>query len=125
MQIFSCPPKIKNIIILPAISENSLPNRWNFIQGDHNSAGFLASNSTKSKSTKLVRGSRLSMQKRMLHHRQKLMDLQQAQKTFFSNHPDKSSQNSSNTLLKQQEKEFKKELSKYASKVDRFSEIQK
>lgn len=97
---------------------NSLPNRWNFIQGDHNSAGSLAAgNSAKSKSTKLVRGSRLSMQKRMLHHKQKLMDLQQAQKTFFSTHPDKGTQNSSNTLLKQQEKEFKKELSKYASKV--------
>jgi hypothetical protein len=97
---------------------NSLPNRWNFIQGDHNSAGSLAAaNSAKAKSTKLVRGSRLSMQKRMLHHKQKLMDLQQAQKTFFSTHPDKGAQNSSNTLLKQQEKEFKKELSKYASKV--------
>ncbi|XP_022332916.2 dual E2 ubiquitin-conjugating enzyme/E3 ubiquitin-protein ligase BIRC6-like isoform X4 [Crassostrea virginica] len=96
--------------------ENSLPNRWNFIQGDHNSAGHLGANGAKGKSTKLVRGSRLSMQKRMLTHRQKLMDLQQAQMTFFSNHSDKSAQNSSNTLLKQQEKEFKKELSKYASK---------
>ncbi|XP_062579414.1 baculoviral IAP repeat-containing protein 6-like [Saccostrea cucullata] len=95
---------------------NSLPNRWNFIQGDHNSAGSLAASNAKAKSTKLVRGSRLSMQKRMLHHKQKLMDLQQAQKTFFSTHPDKAAQNSSNTLLKQQEKEFKKELSKYASK---------
>lgn len=100
-----------------SLSENSLPNRWNFIQGDHNSAGHLGANGAKGKSTKLVRGSRLSMQKRMLTHRQKLMDLQQAQMTFFSNHSDKSAQNSSNTLLKQQEKEFKKELSKYASKV--------
>ncbi|XP_069118544.1 baculoviral IAP repeat-containing protein 6-like isoform X2 [Argopecten irradians] len=87
---------------------NSLPNRWNFIQGDHNSA----QNKSKVKSSKVYRW---SMHKRLLHHKQKLMDLQQAQKTFFNS--DKSLSGSSTSLLKQQEKQFRKELSQYASKM--------
>ncbi|OWF45700.1 baculoviral IAP repeat-containing protein 6-like isoform X2 [Mizuhopecten yessoensis] len=87
---------------------NSLPNRWNFIQGDHN----LVNNKSKVKSSKLYRW---SMHKRLLHHKQKLMDLQQAQKTFFSS--DKTASGSSTSLLKQQEKQFRKELSQYASKM--------
>lgn len=43
------------------------------------------------------------------------MDLEQAQKTFFTSQFD--SPSSSNTLLKQQEKQFRKELSQYATKV--------
>lgn len=55
------------------------------------------------------------MQKRLQHHKKKLMDLEQAQKTFFTSQFD--SPSSSNTLLKQQEKQFRKELSQYATKV--------
>lgn len=90
-----------------------MQNRWNFIQGDHNA---LPSKS-RVKSTKLYRW---SMHKRLQHHKQRLMDLQQAQKTFFASQADKSGQSTSNTLLKQQEKQFKKELSQYTSKVRMF-----
>ena len=96
---------------------NNMPNRWNFIQGDHTTLTSSASGAKVKSANKLIKGSRLSMQKRLLHHKQKLMDLQQAQKTFFSSHSEKSTANSSNALLKHQEKQFRKELSQYASKV--------
>lgn len=53
------------------------------------------------------------MQKRLQHHKKKLMDLEQAQKTFFSSQFDSQG---SNTHLKA-EKQFRKELSQYATKV--------
>ncbi|XP_076097651.1 dual E2 ubiquitin-conjugating enzyme/E3 ubiquitin-protein ligase BIRC6-like isoform X3 [Mytilus galloprovincialis] len=89
---------------------SNLPNRWNFIQGDHANTG----SKSKSKSAKAYRW---SMQKRLQHHKKKLMDLEQAQKTFFTSQFD--SPSSSNTLLKQQEKQFRKELSQYATKMRR------
>jgi hypothetical protein len=61
-------------IFLFTIGAN-LPNRWNFIQGDHANS----SSKSKSKSAKVYRW---TMQKRLQHHKKKLMDLEQAQKTF-------------------------------------------
>ncbi|KAK3576772.1 hypothetical protein CHS0354_014586 [Potamilus streckersoni] len=85
-----------------------LPNRWNFIQAENTFGNKIQ----KSKSVKL---SRRSLQKRLLHHKQKLIDLEQVKHSFMWQ-GDKSSQNISNSILKQQEKQFKKELSQYASK---------
>ena len=68
------------------------------------------------KKTKSVGIYRRSLQKRLLHHKQKLKDLENAKKAFMSQ--DKEGQ-VNHSLYKQQEKQFHKELSKYASKVRR------
>lgn len=85
----------------------SLSNRWNFIQASNNVK-------TEKKRTRSVGIYRRSLQKRLLHHKQKLKDLEQAKKTFMSQ--EKEGQ-VNHTLYKQQEKQFHKELSKFASKV--------
>ncbi|XP_067680641.1 baculoviral IAP repeat-containing protein 6-like isoform X2 [Haliotis asinina] len=89
-------------------------NRWGFIQG------HVSSNPSRSKSRsgKLYRR---SLQKRILHHKQRLHDLELAKKKFVESQLEKSGGQAvvgkeAQALMKQQEQQFKKELSQYASK---------
>lgn len=88
-----------------------MPNRWSFIQGE---AG-LPSTKTKSRST--VKRYRSTLQKRLMHHKQKLMDLDQAKKKFYEKSSSSTVPKEAQNVLKQQEQLFKKEFSQYASKV--------
>ena len=93
-----------------------MPNRWNFIQGDHANS----SSKSKSKSAKVYRW---TMQKRLQHHKKKLMDLEQAQKTFFSSQFDSQGSNTWSHL--KAENQFRKELSQYAMKVGQENQFRK
>ena len=93
-----------NVMISTGIG---LSNRWNFIQANTNVK-------SEKKRTRSVGIYRRSLQKRLLHHKQKLKDLEQAKKVFMSQ--EKEGQ-VNHTMYKHQEKQFQKELSKYASKV--------
>ncbi|XP_041353670.1 baculoviral IAP repeat-containing protein 6-like isoform X2 [Gigantopelta aegis] len=87
-------------------------NRWGFIQGQ------LSTNPSKSK-TRSGKLYRRSLQKRILHHKQRLHELELAKKKFLEKHMEKSGQSmgkEAQALLKQQEQQFQKELSQYASK---------
>ncbi|XP_064603703.1 baculoviral IAP repeat-containing protein 6-like isoform X3 [Liolophura sinensis] len=88
----------------------NMPNRWSFIQGE---AG-LPSTKTKSRST--VKRYRSTLQKRLMHHKQKLMDLDQAKKKFYEKSSTSTVPKEAQNVLKQQEQLFKKEFSQYASK---------
>lgn len=64
---------------------------------------------------------RRKLQKRLMHHKQQLLDLQQAKKTFMSLQMEKAAAGVLNketeALLKQQEQMFKKQIKQYSSKV--------
>ena len=91
-------------------------NRWDFIQGD---AGLNNNKSSvKASSARLYRR---KLQKRLMHHKQHLLDLQTAKKNFMTNQLEKSSSAGLNKeaelLLKQHEIAFKLQLKQYSSKV--------
>ncbi len=60
-------------------------NRWDFIQGD--TAMHNSKNAAKSTSACLYRR---KLQKRLMHHKQHLLDLQQAKKNFMTSQMEKS-----------------------------------
>ncbi len=94
-------------------------NRWDFLQGE---AAMQSSRlSAKSNSSKLYRR---KLQKRLMHHKQQLLDLQQAKKNFLSSQMEKTASSAgglvskeAEAMLKQQEQLFKKQLKQYSSKV--------
>lgn len=88
-----------------SILGSNLSNRWNFIAAN----GNVKSQMNKSQSVKMYRR---SLQKRLLHHKQKLQDIDHLKKNFMAQE-----QTSSNALMKQQGKQFWKELTQFASKV--------
>ncbi|XP_053375851.1 baculoviral IAP repeat-containing protein 6-like isoform X2 [Mercenaria mercenaria] len=87
------------------VNGSNLSNRWNFIAAN----GNVKSQMNKSQSVKMYRK---SLHKRLLHHKQKLLDIDHMKKNFMAQE-----QSSSNTLLKHQGKQFWKELTQFASKI--------
>ena len=93
----------------------SSSTRWDFVQGEQ--AMQTSKLASKSKSARLYRR---RLQKRLMHHKQQLLDLQQAKKNFLTTqiekHPSVMSKEAE-VLMKQQEQLFKKQLKQYSSKV--------
>lgn len=94
----------------------SVSNRWNFIQGEN---AVQTNKLSKTSSSKLYRR---KLQKRLLHHKQQLLNLQQAKKHFSTkleesiasgNLLDKETEH----LVKTQDLLFKKQMRQYSSKV--------
>lgn len=83
---------------------NNLTNRWNFIAAN----GNVKSQLNKSQS---LRTCRRSLHKRLLHHKQTLMDMDQIKKTFIAQ------EQAGSAISKHQGKQFWKELTQFASKV--------
>ncbi|XP_052766452.1 baculoviral IAP repeat-containing protein 6-like isoform X2 [Mya arenaria] len=83
---------------------SNLSNRWNFIAANSNVKSNLSKNQS-------VRQYRKSLHKRLLHHKQKLMDIEHMKKNFLS------SEQGGASLNKQQGKTFWKELTQFASKA--------
>lgn len=94
-------------------------NRWDFLQGD-----AALHNSKSSAKTTSARLYRRKLQKRLMHHKQHLLDLQTAKKNFMSAQLEKSTaagvSKEAEALLKQHEAVFKKQLKQYSSKVSRY-----
>ncbi|CAH1791767.1 unnamed protein product [Owenia fusiformis] len=92
----------------------SISNRWDFVQGET----AISNQQTVSKSNNL-RQYRRRLQKRLMHHKQQLLDIQQAKKHFMSSQIEKSAiglNKEAEAALKQQEAIFKKQLKQYSSK---------
>ena len=68
---------------------------------------------------------RRKLQKRLMYHKQQLLDLQAAKKSFLTSQMEKSAfiGKEAETLMKQQEQLFKKQLKQYSSKVSFISTI--
>ena len=88
---------------------SNLSNRWNFIAAN----GNVKSQLSKSQS---LRTCRRSLHKRLLHHKQKLMDMDQVKKNFMAQ------EQAGAPISKHQGKQFWKELTQFASKVESFIE---
>ncbi|XP_064622207.1 baculoviral IAP repeat-containing protein 6-like isoform X2 [Lineus longissimus] len=88
-------------------------NRWDFIQGD------AAMHSTKGSSNSRSKLYRRKLHKRLMHHKQQLLDLQQAKKNFLSSQMEKLGSGitkEAEAIIKHQEQLFKKTLKQYTSK---------
>ncbi|KAL4237916.1 Baculoviral IAP repeat-containing protein 6 [Mactra antiquata] len=83
---------------------SNLSNRWNFIGAN----GNVKSQMNKSQSVKMYRR---SLHKRLLHHKQKLLDIDHMKKNFMAQE-----QSSNMSGLKSHGKHFWKELTQFASK---------
>ena len=105
-------------------------SRWDFIQGD----SALRNNRT-NKNAAASKLYRRKLQKRLMHHKQQLLGLQQAKKNFFSTKAEKAATSGATAsvvpvagigsketehLLKTQEWMFKKQFKQYSSKVNRL-----
>jgi baculoviral IAP repeat-containing protein 6 len=94
-------------------SGSSPSNRWDFIQGDTT----LQSSKVPGKATS-ARLYRRKLHKKLLHHKQHLINLQQAKKNFMASQVDKVGlSKDAELLIKQHELMFKQHLKQYSNKV--------
>ena len=93
-------------------AEGITSSRWDFIQGD---AAMQNTKSTKSIASKLYRR---KIQKRLMHHKQQFLELQQAKKNFLMDQAQKAMLNKdAEALIKKHEWMFMKQHKQYESKV--------
>lgn len=95
--------------------EGMSSNRWDFIQGD---AAMQNTRSSKSIASKLFKR---KIQKRLMHHKQQFLELQQAKKNFLLAQADKAAgammSKDAEAVFKKHEWMFMKQHKQYESKV--------